>query len=180
MKQKLILIICFLASMALIPVFGLKTGAGKSEKLNGGKEESSFYKIVASFCDKEYSDETIRAVARIIYNNIGLGYTYKDRDCSDKELLSKVKSVCPKKSAVIKINGKQRFIPFSGCSNGNTKADGKYPYLTSVASPWDCFSRNYSDSAVCVGVSIDGLDHLRENGFSSDQALKWYLPGMKG
>lgn len=180
MKQKFILFICFLTAMALIPVFGLRTGAGRSEKQNGSKEDDRIYKIIASVCDNEYSDKTLRAVARIVYNNISLGYTYKDCDCSDKELLSKVKSVCSKKPADIIIDGKQRYIPFSSCSNGNTKADGKYPYLTSVASPWDSFSSEYTDSAACVGVSIDGLDYLCENGFSSDQALKWYLPGMKG
>lgn len=180
MKQKIILFICFLASMALIPVFGLRTGAGRSEKTNDSEEDGRLYKIVASVCNNGHSDETLRAVARIVYNNISLGYTYKDCDSSDKELLSRVKSVCPKKPTEIIIDGKQRYVPFSSCSNGNTGTDGKYPYLTSVASPWDSFSSEYTDSAACVGVSIDGLDYLCENGFSSDQALKWYLPGMKG
>lgn len=143
--------------------------------------------IVAANYDESYCEETLKALAVILYTNYCLApddYDLKDsRICilesnaenSVKENYNTIKSAV---SAVYKkalcSNGKVLYIPFTSSTNGKTSSSSEYPYLTAVASPWDSYS-NANDDEYC-GVSLNGINYLCNDGYSYAQALQWYLP----
>lgn len=143
--------------------------------------------MVAANYDESYCEETLKALAVILYTNYCLGpddYDLKDsRICilesnaenSVKENYNTIKSAV---SAVYKkalcSNGKVLYIPFTSSTNGKTSSSSEYPYLTAVASPWDSYS-NANDDEHC-GVSLNGINYLCNDGYSYAQALQWYLP----
>lgn len=143
--------------------------------------------MVAANYDESYCDETLKALAVILYTNYCLApddYDLKDsRICifesdaenSVKENYNTIKSAV---SAVYKkalcSNGKVLYIPFTSSTNGKTSSSSEYPYLTAVASPWDSYSNANDDE--CCGVSLNGINYLCNDGYSYAQALQWYLP----
>lgn len=143
--------------------------------------------MVAANYDESYCEETLKALAVILYTNYCLApddYDLKDsRICilesnaenSVKENYNTIKSAV---SAVYKkalcSNGKVLYIPFTSSTNGKTSSSNEYPYLTAVASPWDSYS-NANDDEHC-GVSLNGINYLCNDGYSYAQALQWYLP----
>lgn len=143
--------------------------------------------MVATNYDESYCEETLKALAVILYTNYCLApddYDLKDsRICilesnaenSVKENYDTIKSAV---SAVYKkalcSNGKVLYIPFTSSTNGKTSSSSEYPYLTAVASPWDSYS-NANDDEHC-GVSLNGINYLCNDGYSYAQALQWYLP----
>ena len=143
--------------------------------------------MVAANYDESYCEETLKALAVILYTNYCLApddYDLKDsRICilesnaenSVKENYNTIKSAV---SAVYKkalcSNGRVLYIPFTSSTNGKTSSSSEYPYLTAVASPWDSYS-NANDDKHC-GVSLNGINYLCNDGYSYVQALQWYLP----
>lgn len=143
--------------------------------------------MVAANYDESYCDETLKALAVILYTNYCLApddYDLKDsRICilesnaenSVKENYNTIKSAV---SAVYKkalcSNGKVLYIPFTSSTNGKTSSSSEYPYLTAVASPWDSYSNANDDEY--YGVSLNGINYLCNDGYSYAQALQWYLP----
>lgn len=143
--------------------------------------------MVAANYDESYCEETLKALAVILYTNYCLApddYDLKDsRICilesnaenSVKENYNTIKSAV---SAVYKkalcSNGKVLYIPFTSSTNGKTSSSSEYPYLTAVASPWDSYS-NANNEEHC-GVSLNGINYLCNDGYSYAQALQWYLP----
>lgn len=143
--------------------------------------------MVAANYDESYCEETLKALAVILYTNYCLApddYDLKDsRICilesnaenSVKENYNTIKSAV---SAVYKkalcSNGKVLYIPFTSSTNGKTSSSSEYPYLTAVASPWDSYS-SANDDEHC-GVSLNGINYLCNDGYSYAQALQWYLP----
>lgn len=143
--------------------------------------------MVAANYDESYCEETLKALAVILYTNYCFApddYDLKDsRICilesnaenSVKENYNTIKSAV---SAVYKkalcSNGKVLYIPFTSSTNGKTSSSSEYPYLTAVASPWDSYS-NANDDEHC-GVSLNGINYLCNDEYSYAQALQWYLP----
>lgn len=150
--------------------------------------EAELCGLVASNYDESYNDETLKALAVILYTNYITSpdnYDLTDTNIclpenkaenSTKENYVKIKSAV---SAVYKKTlcqcGKAFYIPVSVCSNGKTTTSTDYPYLTAVASPWDCYSE-YSKEENCYGVSLYGLNYLTSNDSDYKDALLWYLP----
>lgn len=143
--------------------------------------------MVAANYDESYCDETLKALAVILYTNYCLApddYDLKDsRICilesnaenSVKENYNTIKSaVSPVYKKALCSNGKVLYIPFTSSTNGKTSSSSEYPYLTAVASPWDSYS-NANDDEHC-GVSLNGINYLCNDGYSYAQALQWYLP----
>lgn len=143
--------------------------------------------MVAANYDESYCEETLKALAVILYTNYCLApddYDLKDsRICilesnaenSVKENYNTIKSaVSSVYKKVLCSNGKVLYIPFTSSTNGKTSSSSEYPYLTAVASPWDSYS-NANDDEHC-GVSLNGINYLCNDGYSYAQALQWYLP----
>lgn len=178
MKRRIFLLICFFAAMALFPIVSLNFNSAAGTQKSGNDTAEAVCNAAYSFCAGTYCDDAIHAVTDIIYTNIKAGHTYKKSQISDKELYERILKIYNSNSEILCTNGKILYIPVCKCSNGSTQNSGKYKYLNSAASPWDCFSENYSSDNKCEGVSTDGIDYLCKNGFSKKDALKWYLPDL--
>lgn len=145
--------------------------------------------LTAAWYEEDMSEDAIKAAAIIMNTNYNANpdsfdlsdkevcVYEKDADNALKENYADIrKAVNSVKENKLILNGKTVYVPCSKASNGNTFTSEKYSYLRAVASPWDCFSQNYSPDTKCVGVSISGIDYLCKNGCTYEQALKWYLP----
>ena len=143
--------------------------------------------MVAANYDESYCEETLKALAVILYTNYCLApddYDLKDsRICilesnAENSVKENYNTIHSPVSAVYKkalcSNGKVLYIPFTSSTNGKTSSSSEYPYLTAVASPWDSYS-NANDDEHC-GVSLNGINYLCNDGYSYAQALQWYLP----
>ncbi len=168
-------------------------GKTASESSGNISEEELLTGMLRTVYSDKNSDEGQKALAVFFNNNI-----YSDKgaiDCSDPknyitdekfreisgnsyEQASKSITAAAdfgKSKKLVTHDGKSVFIPWSQCSNGATYADDSIPELSAVASPWDCFSENYSPDNRCVGISIDGIIAISSSG-TYEEILKRYLP----
>lgn len=145
--------------------------------------------LTAALCNENFSDEAIKAIAILINTDYEVNPDYfelKDKgvyllknelDNSIKKYYSKVQRIVNSMDKkTLTVHNKKIFIPYSQSSCGYTLDSTDCEYITSVASPWDCFMESYDENSQCVGVSINGINYLCQNGASAEQALKWYLP----
>ena len=169
------------AAMAAIPVICINYNGSVSAKSDKEKsvnaDKNNVCNAAYAFCDNKYSDETIGLIIKIVYTNITGGYTYSKTEISDKELYKRIETLFNSNLELLHTkNSSQIFIPISKGSGGMTVKSKEKRYLSPVASPWDCFKANYKSNINCEGVSADGIDYLCSNGFTANEALKWYLP----
>lgn len=206
MKMKIIAILFMLAMMAVLPFAAAKCGTyneikatistadsaeskDKSNKISKPDKDKVLCGLVAALYKNDYSAETIMAIAILLKNDYSVkpeSFDLSDSnvclysenaDNSTKEIYPQIEKIISSlKELSIYCDDKKIYVPYSEISNGNTIYDEQYSYVSSVASPWDCFSKEYNEKAKCVGVSINGLDYLCKNGMSAEEALSWYLP----
>lgn len=189
--------------MALLPFTAVKCSDGtkneikltsstvnsKSDNNNNADTNEILVGLTAAICNENFSDEAIKAIAILINTDYEVNPDYFDLedkeiylsentlDNSQKEYYSRVEELVKsmnKKNLTVK--NERVFIPYSQISCGHTLDSEDCEYITSVASPWDCFSQSYDENAECIGVSIIGINYLCQSGASAEQALKWYLP----
>lgn len=189
--------------MALLPFTAVKCSDGtkneikltsstvnsKSDNNNNADTNEILVGLTAAICNENFSDEAIKAIAILINTDYEVNPDYFDLedkeiylsentlDNSQKEYYSRVEELVKsmnKKNLTVK--NKKVLIPFSQISCGHTLDSEDCEYITSVASPWDCFSQSYDENAECIGVSIVGINYLCQSGASAEKALKWYLP----
>lgn len=80
-------------------------------------------------------------------------------------------------SANILYDGKEVYIPIVKSSGTNTATSDEYPYMSSVATPWDTYLSSYDRRVPTpCGVSVSGLCYLCDSGYDCLSALYWYLP----
>lgn len=203
-RKKILACTLLLVLMALLPFTAVKcsTSGSKSEskltsstgKTNNDTKESDksnaiLVGLTAAVCNENFCDEAIKAIAILLNTDYEVNpdkfdldnkevYFSKDElDNSKKEYYSKIESIVnsmDKKNLSVK--EEKVFIPYSQISCGYTLDSEYCMYIMSVASPWDCFSQDYDEKAECIGVSVNGINYLCQNGASAEQALKWYLP----
>lgn len=206
MKMKVIAIILMLTLMAFLPFAAAKIvtkneikstistadnakAKNNSNKENNSDEDKVLCGLVAAIYKNDYSTETIKAITILLNNNYSVSPNefdlndgsvclyFESADNSIREIYPQIKKiVSDSKVLSIYFDNKKQFVPYSQTSNGYTVYNEKYDYISSVASPWDCFSEEYDKNAECNGVSIDGLNYLCKNGMSAEDALRWYLP----
>ena len=161
----------------------------KTEDEKTDKNDEIIIGLTAVLCGENFSEEAIKAIAIMINTDYEINPEYFDLDDkeiylskeelinSDKEYYSKIESIVSsidKKTLTVK--NEKIFIPYSQTSCGYTLDSEDCEYITSVASPWDCFSQDYDENTECIGVSVNGINYLCQNGATAEQALKWYLP----
>lgn len=204
--MKLIAILMMLSLMAFLPFAATKCGrkietestistadSAKNENETNNNTDSNKDKVlcglVAALYKNDYSAETIKAITILLNNDYSLEpdkfdlsdssvcLYIENADNSIKEIYPQIKKiVSSSKELLIYYDSKNVFVPYSEISNGNTIYNESYSYISPVASPWDCFSKEYDENSECAGVSIEGLDYLCKNGMSAEDALNWYLP----
>ncbi len=165
------------------------TGTTKTNTKSSDDTNEILVGLTSALCNENFSSDAIKAIAILINTDYLVNpeyfdledktvYVSKDElDNSEKEYYLKVENIVKsidKKTLTVK--NKKVFIPYSQLSCGYTLDSEDCEYITSVASPWDCFSKEYDENAECIGVSINGINYLCQNGASAEQALKWYLP----
>lgn len=201
MKEKIAAIILMFLLMALLPFIAAKcsqssadskTTMSTADTPSKTDEQNDYEKILCALTAAKYKDnycnETIKALAVIQNTNYRIDpdsfsdedFLYKENASGNiletyTEIEKAVKSV---KEKTLCINNKAFFIPFSDSSNGLTGLSDEYEYIQSVASPWDCFLKDYDENTNCVGVSLSGINYLCNNGANYTEALKWYLPNF--
>ena len=189
MKSKIAAFLCLLIMMAFIPaaVVGI---SGKSDNalsstpdsaVNNDEKKQAVIKFAESICDKDFCDESLKAALIIAESNYLSGGDIKvSENNSDKELYNRIERIYNSNNKIyFTYNEKAVYIPCSACSNGATVSSGKYEYLSTAASPWDCDCPEYNKDIACEGVSIYGVDYLCKKGYSAEDTLKYYLPKLK-
>lgn len=198
--RKIIAYLVLLAVMATVPIITIKY-SDNAEKPNNSSADTPAESndknyiitgLTAALCSDNFSEESIRAAAILIINNYSVNpndFDLTDKnifldekyvDDSNKDYYSKVKKVVNSLDELsITADNKSIFIPYSTVSSGYTLNSDESDYIISVASPWDCFSSEYSNDTKCIGVSIYGINYLCSNGASAEEALKWYLPKLE-
>lgn len=202
--KKILACTLLLVLMALLPFTAVKcsTSGSKSEskltsstgKTNNdtkGSDESNeiLVGLTAAICNEDFSDEAIKAIAILINTDYEVNPDYFDLDNkefylsedgldnSKLEYYSKIENILNSMDKkALTLRNEKVFIPYSKISCGYTLKSEDCKYITSVASPWDCFSQEYDENAECIGVSVNGINYLCKNGANAEQALKWYLP----
>lgn len=151
---------------------------------------------VFAYYDNSYNEETVKAISKIVVNNYEINKNINTDDknvfineqdmkkeCGESfdTIYKKIESAISEASSTkFLYNKKQVYIPACKYTNGQTATSDQYPYLDSVASPWDTLNSNYTPTTTAVyGVSIAGVDRLIKNGDTVDEALKWYLPQIE-
>lgn len=197
MKGKIFSALLLLSLMAILPITVSKctvktVSAGKTATSDtvqySSDNETDLCALTAALYRDSYCSETIKAIA-IIMNTDYIAnpdnfekddFLYKkDATGSTVDVYDQIENCVKKvKQTTLRKENKVLFVPYSITSNGSTYSDGAYPYICSVASPWDCWSDSYDNNAQCIGVSLSGIDWLCKNGYSAENALKWYLPNF--
>lgn len=188
MKFKMLMIVFFFALMAAVPMMLIggavkpimhqdETATISTEKLS---DEEIVCQTVASLCNEEFNDEAIKAVTVLVKNDYHLQPEYFENSNynSNKEIYNKVKKYYNSDTAIRNNDLQKCFVPYSDCSNGFTYSDNSYTYLDGVASPWDCYSEYYNENNKCIGVSLNGIKYLCNEGLTAEEALLWYLPKL--
>ena len=181
MKKIIAAFSALLLAMAALPVTVVSFSRGLPSPAADASSDSpqSVLLLAAGLCPKDCCDETLRAALIIARTNQKAGYVQTPNFDSDKELLSRLTGVYySEKELYLSDNGQFRAIPCAVISNGCTVVSAEFPYLSPIASPWDCLNAQADEQAACIGVSLCGVDYLCERGYSAEQALCYYLPGF--
>ena len=131
--------------------------------------------------EEDFCEQALIAVLAIAKNNITANNIKITADMEktdyNKELYSKLEKLYEKADLSISCKGETVYIPTATLSKGYTEADDSYPYMKSVASPWDCTNKNFVyEKEYPEGISLHGINYLCNEGMSAKEALKWYLP----
>lgn len=201
--KKILACSLLLVLMALLPFTTVKcssdTDKGKSrltsskgKTINDTKSSDNneiLVGLTSAICNENFSDEAIKAIAILINTDYKANPDYFDLENKEvylskdeinnslKEYYSRVERIVNSMDKkTLTADNENFFIPYSQSTCGYTLDSTDCEYITSVASPWDCFSKSYDENSECIGVSINGINYLCKNGAGAEQALKWYLP----
>lgn len=202
--KKILVCSLFLVLMALLPFTAVKCSSdtdksknrltsSTSKTINDTKNSDTgnetLVGLTSALCNENFSDEAIKAIAILIntdykanpdsfdLENREVYLSKNELDNSLKEYYSRVEIIVNSiNKKTLTVHNEKVFIPYSQSSCGYTLDSEDCEYITSVASPWDCFMESYDESSRCIGVSINGINYLCKSGASAEQALKWYLP----
>lgn len=154
------------------------------QKLTDEETEIIVCKVMEHITE-EADTETKKAMLAICKNN----YLYlKAQGVSEFEteiskysdsFFEELKTLYSENEYILLYDNKQVAIPMVPQNGGFTATSDEYPYIESVASPWDTFSNNYIRGAIYpCGVSIYGIEYLCRQGLNWQEALMWYLPSF--
>lgn len=135
------------------------------------------------YTDKDSTLETKKAIISLVKNNHRY---FEGNNCDppqsqisnyDDEFFEEMTTLYDQTNTEILYKGETVYIPLTKYSEKATATSDEFPYLSSVASPWDSFSTGFNaEEDYPCGVSIYGINFLCNNGMSYIDALRWYLP----
>lgn len=200
MKKFTIMSLIVLMLIAIIPFFALIKGNYKPIKDNAQnkttadeisapeftKEELDYIACnIMIYIDESDHIETKKALTSLCKNN----FLYEqDNELPHNELniakysddlLEELKMLITEDSTELTYKEKRVYIPIVKISEGFTATDDEYPYIESVASPWDAFFEDFDkDQNYPCGISVAGINYLSKKGFKYKDSLSWYLPNF--
>ena len=137
------------------------------------------------YYNESYCEEGLKALLSLAENNLKYkinnnidSSTIKD-ELSD-EFYNKLAKIYKSVDVSINYQNECVYIPVSTLSKGYTKTNEKYPYIKSVASPWDCENDDFIHGKdYPSGISVNGINYLCRTGMNYKDALSWYLPDFE-
>lgn len=150
------------------------------------EDEDAICCISMEYIDKNTDDETKKAILALCANN----YFYNKSNNQnqnlleistyDDNLLTQLREIFRKGVPELFYNRNIVYIPIVKINSGYTATCDEYPYIKSIASPWDMFSDDYppKNSEEC-GISVAGIEYLCKNSYNATEALRWYLPDFE-
>lgn len=145
------------------------------------KEKDETIRMAAQLCQEDFCDEGLKCALAIARNNRGFAETKNTTlrlEISD-EFYGRLSKLYSESTTTIEYMGEIVYIPTSSMSSGFVKESSDYPYIKSVASPWDCIQKDFVyEKDYADGISMAGLNYLCENQRDFKDALRWYLPAF--
>lgn len=137
----------------------------------------------SNFLDINDNTELKKSVLSICKNNF---LYYKNSETTPEKLkisnyndtlFEELSEMVTKIDITLRFEEHTVYIPILRNSGTVTGASDEFPYMVSVASPWEMFSKNFSRfTDYPCGVSVYGMSYLADSGLSSEEILRWYLP----
>lgn len=200
MKKLLIIILILIAVFAAIPIAvttkgnapeenSISTSPTEAQKEPSGisTEDELIYAVSDSmqYIDSDTPKNVRQAVLDICRNNLKY---YEENEIElpsvsitsySDELYKKLTKEYENRRFSFKHGNKTVLIPLSKSGHLATATADEFPYLESVASPWEAYREDFkkTSEAPC-GVSVYGLIFLSEKSDIRD-ALCYYLPGFE-
>ncbi len=188
MRKVLIYCVIVFLVLSIIPLCSLlysqprspvSANTNKNTKVTDEKDKDIIIKTAAILCNENFCDEGLKCALVIAKNNMSISDT---TPATEQEKLpdgfyERLLKLYEETTATLEYKGKAVFIPTASLSIGFTQEHPDYPYIKSVASPWDCTHKDFVyGKEYARGISMAGINYLCENGMSYTEALKWYLP----
>ena len=201
--KKIAVLLLLLLILALVPLTAFfdfspakKTSSENNYETNDKSQSLAEPAVMcaAVYFSEDLEPDTLKALCLVCQNNCRADKDYiknSENYLSDNSMKERWKQSYSKnlkklrdaldavKNMKITYNGKEVIIPLSYISNGKTATDDEYPFLQSVASPWDKISNEYSKNGKSLGVSVYGMNYIIKQGKAFTTALLWYLPDFE-
>ncbi len=197
MKKISILSFMLLSVIVIIPLFaGIKNRTHKvknTETTASSTDEVNTFNLTSQeidyilceammYIDQNTHSETKKALVALCRNNYlymkenGITPNELKIDNYSDDLLKELKKILLNINLSVKHDGVRVYIPINSVSSGYTATDDEYPYLSSMATPWDVLHKDFNkNSPTSVGLSVAGLNYLSEMGYDYIYTLRWYL-----
>jgi len=148
------------------------------------KEKEKIIRLAMSICSEEFCDEGLKAALCLAKNNLRYSENFKNNTDSlvtySDEFFKRVSKIYEDVDVSLTYKEDTVYIPTASLSKGFTATDEKYPYMKSVASPWDCICEDFVyKKEYAHGISLWGINFLCEEGLNYKEALRWYLPAFE-
>ena len=193
MKRTAFVFILFVLILTLIPIsLSFENINTKTDRLSEEKTETQavfaatddelIINYALKFAKTEFCDETLKVLIAVALNNseVNPGEICSETENSNGKLYKKLKSLLDESKTEITYNNEKVYIPITELSAGYISTSDEYPYIESVASPWDCTSKDYVyDKEYSSGISVYGIDYLCKEGYSGKESLAYYLCGFE-
>lgn len=189
MRKVLISGVMIFLALSAIPFLTLKAvqtrpnpsdiSTEKTEFTTSDTAKENTIKSAADLGEEGFCDEGLKCALVIAKNNLNSAQCKDSTEYKEypEEYYRRLERLYDEADLTLQYNEKIVYIPTSSLSKGFTEEDSQYPYIKSVASPWDCLDNDFVyDKEYSKGISMKGLNYLCENGMNFKEALSWYLP----
>ncbi len=147
------------------------------------EEKKAIISNVMEYITEDCSTECKKAIVALCKNNAlvqkskGLNSQSTQVSKYSDSFYKELSELLDKDKTNISINGEKQYIPIINISPGYIVEDPDYPYISSVACPWDLQSPQYQKGIdYTCGISVNGIESLCKLGFESDYVLSYVLP----
>ena len=161
-----------------------KISENKSNILNDDEIDYILTKVL-EYADENTNREAVKAIIALCKNNYIFNKSTNssqdevDIDTYSDEFLEELRILYNEITITFQYNNELVYIPITNISPGYIVTDDRYPYIISVACPWDVFSEDYiPNSEYSCGISVNSIIYLCENGSDYTDALSWLIPKL--